>query len=146
MKRSEFLKVCGGACLGVAGLGILLQSCGTNQYVTGTVNNKILMVPKSAFLKEDETKVKYKKHILVQNSAIAHPVVIYRENDNLYTALYMQCTHQGNELSVSGSILTCAAHGSEFDNKGNVLQGPAAEPLKSFPVKADEKTIYIDLA
>jgi Rieske Fe-S protein len=146
MNRGEFLQLCGGACLGITGLGVLLQSCGTGQFIEGTVDNKILMVPKDSFLKEGRENVKYKKHIVVRHGSFMHPVVIYREDENNYTALYMQCTHQGNELSASGNILTCAAHGSEFDNKGRVLQGPAAEPLKSFPVKADEKTIYIDLA
>jgi Rieske Fe-S protein len=57
----------------------------------------------------------------------------------------MKCTHQGNELSASGDHLTCSAHGSEFNNKGMVAQGPAEKNLRAFKVTADADKIFIDL-
>jgi Rieske Fe-S protein len=57
----------------------------------------------------------------------------------------MRCTHQGAELTAYGDKLVCSAHGSEFDNKGNVQNAPAEKPLKTFPVFIDNKTLKISL-
>ncbi|MBK8722968.1 MAG: hypothetical protein IPL95_12085 [Saprospiraceae bacterium] len=41
MKRKEFIKVCGAACLSASPLMILLESCGlSNYYAHYAVNNK----------------------------------------------------------------------------------------------------------
>jgi cytochrome b6-f complex iron-sulfur subunit len=50
------------------------------------------------------------------------------------------------ELNVNGDMLSCPAHGSEFNNKGAVLQGPAERPLKKFPVTTDNENIYIHIS
>jgi len=44
-----------------------------------------------------------------------------------------------------GDQLHCPAHGSEFDNKGTVTQGPASYNLRAFPVEASQDKIFIDL-
>ena len=62
-----------------------------------------------------------------------------------YSALWMKCTHQGSELQASGDHLHCPSHGSEFNNKGTVSQGPAEKNLKSFPVSVGDGKIKIDL-
>ena len=44
-----------------------------------------------------------------------------------------RCTHAGAPCALSGSLLQCPAHGSEFDpENGQVVRGPAVEPLKSY--------------
>jgi Rieske Fe-S protein len=44
-----------------------------------------------------------------------------------------RCTHAGAPCALSGSLLLCPAHGSEFDpENGQVIRGPAVEPLKSY--------------
>ncbi len=44
-----------------------------------------------------------------------------------------RCTHAGAPCALSGSLLLCPAHGSEFDpENGQVVRGPAVEPLKSY--------------
>ena len=44
-----------------------------------------------------------------------------------------RCTHLGAPCVLSGSLLQCPAHGSEFDpENGQVIRGPAVEPLKSY--------------
>lgn len=73
------------------------------------------------------------------------PIYLYRFSDNEYTALLMKCTHQGNELQASGNHLHCSVHGSEFNNKGVVAQGPAERNLRSFKVSFDNEKIFIDL-
>lgn len=71
--------------------------------------------------------------------------MVYRFSETDFKALLLRCTHQSYELNVSGDLISCAAHGSEFTNKGDVVQGPAEQSLKSFPITIDENNIYIQL-
>lgn len=52
-----------------------------------------------------------------------------------------RCTHAGAPSVLSGTQLTCPAHGSIFDpESGQVIRGPAVEPLKSYrTVEANEE-------
>jgi Rieske Fe-S protein len=81
----------------------------------------------------------------VNNPQLQYPIYVFRFSENNYTALYMQCTHQGNELTAYGEKLVCSAHGSEFDNTGNVTNGPASKPLRTFPIKLGSQNILISL-
>ena len=49
------------------------------------------------------------------------------------------CTHRGCSLSegeLNGSAVVCPCHRSEFDMKnGEVLAGPAGEPVAAYPVE-----------
>ena len=48
-------------------------------------------------------------------------------------AFDVRCTHNGVPCSLSGMNLRCPAHGSLFDPEtGEVIRGPAVEPLKSY--------------
>ncbi|MDG1278516.1 MAG: Rieske (2Fe-2S) protein [Algoriphagus sp.] len=51
-----------------------------------------------------------------------------------YRALTSVCTHSAcdRNWTFASSKFTCTCHGSEFDTSGNVLQGPANQPLRSF--------------
>lgn len=87
----------------------------------------------------------YSSFIIVRNDALKYPICLYKINEEKYTALWMRCTHQGTELQASGDVLQCAAHGSEFNNKGEVRNGPANTALKTFPVIVNNNEIFIDL-
>ena len=46
-----------------------------------------------------------------------------------------RCTHAGAPCVLSESLLQCPAHGSVFDpENGEVVRGPAVEPLKSYRI------------
>ncbi|MBU3716446.1 MAG: Rieske (2Fe-2S) protein [Candidatus Nanopelagicaceae bacterium] len=48
-------------------------------------------------------------------------------------AFDVRCTHAGAPSALSGGQLKCPAHGSIFDpESGQVVRGPAVEPLKSY--------------
>lgn len=50
-----------------------------------------------------------------------------------------RCTHAGAQATLNGTQLHCAAHGSLFNpESGEVIRGPAYEPLKSY------KTVEVD--
>ncbi len=57
----------------------------------------------------------------------------------------MIIAHQGAELQASGDVLQCPAHGSEFNNKGMVTNGPASANLRTFRVAVTNNEIFIDL-
>ncbi|MEM7232190.1 MAG: ubiquinol-cytochrome c reductase iron-sulfur subunit [Planctomycetota bacterium] len=62
--------------------------------------------------------------------------------DSEYVALSAVCTHQGCDVASKGSTFRCPCHGSRFDERGQVLGGPAREPLASFPIeRVDRKLI-----
>ena len=61
-------------------------------------------------------------------------VAIVREGDEVY-ALDLSCTHLGCTVSVTPTELVCPCHGSRFDRRGEVLEGPADRPLRRLAVE-----------
>tara|TARA_R110002049_G_scaffold239599_1_gene412936 strand:+ start:4995 stop:5429 length:435 start_codon:yes stop_codon:yes gene_type:complete len=141
MDRKEFIKTCGYACLGASSIAILLQGCVASKSISAAIVGDHLIVQKTDFMKGEKTV----EYLIVDNGQLQFPIYIFRFSETEYTALYLRCTHQGNELNAYGDKLVCSAHGSEFDNKGNVTQGPAKEALRSFPVQVNNQNILISL-
>ena len=59
------------------------------------------------------------------------------------------CTHKGCSLStgeLDGTEIECECHGSVFDvASGAVINGPAAEPIATFPVREDDGNLSIEV-
>lgn len=145
MNRKQFVKSCGLACIGTSTLGLFMQSCIGTRSVRAELNGDQLMLLLEEFeLGKKENKA-YRKYVLAHNELLKFPICVFRISDDEYSALYLQCSHQGNELSVYGDKLQCPAHGSEFDTQGRVTNGPAEKSLRKFPVTVDEKYLYISL-
>jgi cytochrome b6-f complex iron-sulfur subunit len=72
----------------------------------------------------------------------AVPACVGRDANGVY-AMTLTCTHAGCDMgqqgSVSGMGLFCACHGSRFDTNGNVVAGPAPQPLEHFAVTVDAR-------
>ncbi|WP_299183363.1 Rieske (2Fe-2S) protein [uncultured Aquimarina sp.] len=141
MKRKEFIKTCGYACLGATVFAPIMQGCVSTKSITATIEGEKLLVPLSNFEKDG----KLLKYLIVNNSQLQYPIYVFRFSESKYTALYMQCTHQGNEVTAYGEKLVCSAHGSEFDNKGDVTNGPASSPLRTFQTNLSNQNILISL-
>jgi Rieske Fe-S protein len=62
-----------------------------------------------------------------------------RTSRGVVMAFDSKCTHAGVPTSISGSQLKCPAHGSIFNpENGEVVRGPALEPLRSYrTIEAD---------
>lgn len=114
-------------------------------YTSGTLEANGISIRKSEFtyLKRDRALVR--NYIVVRNEGLQFPVYVYRFSDDEYSAVLMKCTHQGNELEASGDHLACPAHGSEFNNRGTVVGGPADKDLRRFAVRVRGDQIFIDL-
>jgi len=145
MYRKDFIKSCGFACMGGLGISALLQSCGPNKLMAGKISGDDLVIPVSNFQTENGRQKGYKKYLVFEHEMLLYPICVYRFSETEYSALWMRCTHQGTELQVFGDTLQCPAHGSEFTNKGNVHNGPAENPLRSFPVRIENNQLKISL-
>lgn len=64
----------------------------------------------------------------------------YRDDQDEVYILDISCTHVGCELKWNELEKTwdCPCHGSRFDYKGNVLEGPAELPLKRYDEKKNK--------
>lgn len=140
MQRKDFLRTCGFACLGGILITSFLEGCNSSKIIAGTLNNADLILPISAFI---NNKGSFRKYVVVQHEKLKYPVCVYRFSEVKYTALLMRCTHQGTELQVFGDKLECPAHGSEFNNRGQVQNGPADSDLRTFTVSIHDDQLYI---
>lgn len=142
MDRKTFIKAACLACTSIGFVSSLLQSCTSVRYVTGGLNENGMLLD----LKEFETnKDSHRSYVIVWHNDLQFPICVYRINETQFSALLMQCTHQGAELQVAGDQLTCPAHGSEFDKWGKVVQSPASTHLRSFPTSIENNQLFIDL-
>src|SRR2546421_13049359 len=60
------------------------------------------------------------------------------------TCTHLQCSLAEGDLD--GTTVTCPCHGSEFDvTTGEVLRGPAREPVQSYPVRVEDGLVRIEV-
>jgi nitrite reductase/ring-hydroxylating ferredoxin subunit len=63
-------------------------------------------------------------------------------------AIEERCSHRGGPLekgSVSGRVVTCPWHGSQFDlDTGQVIRGPATLPQRTYPVHLEDNVLVVD--
>jgi Rieske Fe-S protein len=57
-------------------------------------------------------------------------IIITRPTETTVAAYSAICTHEGCTVRPAGKELDCPCHGSIFDLKGAVLNGPAQRPLR----------------
>ncbi|MEJ1237013.1 Rieske (2Fe-2S) protein [Chryseolinea sp. T2] len=142
MQRKEFIKQCTG-CLGLMVAPALLQSCSGTKYLNAAIEDSDMIVPIDAFA--DKGNGSFRSYVVLENEILQFPICVYRISADDYKALWMQCTHQGNELQVFGDMLQCPAHGSEFTRTGAVQNGPAYMSLRTFPVTVANDRLKISL-
>lgn len=62
-----------------------------------------------------------------------------------YSAMTSVCTHSAcdRNWTFTNSRFTCTCHGSQFDTSGNVLQGPASQPLESYATSVNGTALTV---
>lgn len=143
MERKEFIQTCGMACLGFALGGALLTSCGSHKGITATRLGDHYQFPQSTFWNEETQR--FRNYVIITNDELVFPICVFRKQDQTYSALLMECSHQGAELQAFGNRLQCPAHGSEFDTDGNPLGAPADRKLRTFSCTLENDNILISL-
>lgn len=146
MDRKEFLRTCGVALVGLPFASMLMSSCESIYYATSSISENRIGVPLSEFEIHKKNSVTNRNFVMVKVSNQDFPICLYKTGENQYTAALMKCTHRGCELNVGGGIYSCPCHGSEFDVKGSVLEGPADQDLKTFKTIIENENIYILLS
>ncbi len=140
MQRRNFLssscKIC---LLGAAGFSLIqMGSCSPAAAVYKTaITNGELNVPLSFFEKSSLQ--------IVRPNGWFYDVAVQKNQDNSYTALLLQCTHQDNQLTPTSSGYHCSLHGSDFDKQGNVRKGPAELPLHHFKTSINGNMLNVHI-
>lgn len=145
MDRRDFIKISCAACVGGSVSLSILEGCSTTHIIRASIIDSDLIIPLTDFEVKEGDRTQFKRYVIVQNETLQYPICVYRFDESEYKALWMRCTHQGTELQVFGERLECPAHGSEFDNEGVALHGPAAVNLKTFPVKIENNRLKVSL-
>jgi 3-phenylpropionate/trans-cinnamate dioxygenase ferredoxin component len=77
-------------------------------------------------------------------------VALARLDDGSWVAFDNACTHEECPLSegdLEGDRVTCFCHSSVFDVRtGEVLEGPAEEPLSVYPVRVRDGELQVDVS
>jgi nitrite reductase/ring-hydroxylating ferredoxin subunit len=83
------------------------------------------------------------------SAALIGDVGVYNVDGN-FCAAHARCTHRGGLLTqgkLDGSTVTCPLHGSQFNVcSGEVLRGPAMDPLMTYRVVVDGDVGRIETA
>lgn len=145
MDRKAFLRCIGSSCLAAAGAPFLLTGCTTIHRVHSPVKQNTLTLGKNEFTVQKEEEEKIRNVVVVSADPLPFPIAVYRLSQEEYMALWMECTHQGCEVNPQPHYIICPCHGSEFDARGQVVQGPAENNLKNFKTTTDHENIYIHL-
>ncbi|MBE7176231.1 MAG: Rieske (2Fe-2S) protein [Mucilaginibacter polytrichastri] len=138
--RRAFIKKGCLACMGVAGASFFLESCGsTLPLVKTAAADNLIRVPVARFTDNPNNMV------IVRSAQLEHDILLVKQAPETYNALYLQCTHEGYNLTPTAKKIYCNEHGSVFDLQGNVMQDPAQKPLKKFKTENTSGEIIIHL-
>lgn len=106
------------------------------------VENNSLTIPK-----HEAEQLKLPNGILIIHAAdLPGSIVLRNVEGKGLIALSTVCTHRGCEVRPFPDSLRCPCHGSEYDQFGEVLEGPARQPLKKFVVRETTESIVIAIA
>lgn len=141
MERKEFIEK-----VGLSGAAILIfgcmQSCSKddnvnttpmgNNYNTGGGSSTTTKIDFTINLATTPYDVLQKEGGYFVNSA--NNIIIARTTGSELIAVSSICTHQGATIEYKGSTnrFYCALHGSNFNQNGSVVNGPATQSLKQY--------------
>jgi Rieske Fe-S protein len=113
----------------IAALSVLFAGCNGDSLVeppTGKVDVKVADFPGLATMGQ---------LVLVDDKRAAK-----RIGASTFVAFSRLCTHEGTPVDISGSGFICFNHGSQYDNDGQVVVGPATLPLPTLATSYDSAT------
>jgi cytochrome b6-f complex iron-sulfur subunit len=109
-----------------------LASLGSFLAALGTAAAGILRLPSPSVLPGPRRRFKMgppEQYSPGSETAFAEDnLVLFRDEQGFY-AISTTCTHLGCSVARSSKGFACPCHGSRFDDKGNVIAGPAPRPL-----------------
>lgn len=141
MNRSEFIKksctVCG-LILATGAVATLMTNCASFEVIQVEKNQNQFKLSCDRFLEGEKIK-------LLKNKDLSFDIIIIKNSAENYQAFLMKCTHLDAALLANNNGITCNLHGSAYNLKGQVVNGPATEPLKEFKTEIIDNSIVITL-
>ena len=136
INRREFIQHSGRVTLSVGLINFLISCSSDDNTVTPVEFTLDLTEPANAAL----TSVG--GAIVKSGIAVIHTAV------DEYVALSTRCTHQSCTVTyrANSEEMVCPCHGSRFDNKGDVLQGPATRSLTRYAVSLSGNVLTVNPA
>lgn len=125
----------------VAG-GLVLTVSGSAASLKAFVPVEDLVVP----IDEKSPLAKVGGSVVVNSKA--GKIIIVRTGESSFAAFSAKCTHKGGIVEYDGVMkqFACPKHGSTFDGtNGKVIEGPADEPLPSFPVTGTAGSVKVSV-
>jgi Rieske Fe-S protein len=119
----------------LAPLGYLVACSSARWYRPAPSNHGVVRVPLAELEPDGFVQVELGKGAFL----------LQREPGGGLSAITLTCSHQGCAVSKRREELVCPCHGSRFDLRGAVLNGPATKPLTTYRVESDAVTAFVHL-
>jgi len=125
--------------LAVLTLGLIPENAIAATGVKVLANGKVeVTLSKNPALKKVGGTVQFE-----DGSGQAIALVRTGKSASAYRALNLACTHEGTNVTKSGSKWVCPEHRAEFSINGNVKVGPARANLVQLPVKVSTTKVVV---
>jgi cytochrome b6-f complex iron-sulfur subunit len=140
MNRKDFIHKTGAAAILVS-MGVLIDGCTSDTNDVTPDNGKMVTFN----LANSPYNV-----LNTVDSWLLHPTenILLVNVNGAIRAFTSVCTHAScvTDWTYSSPTFTCTCHGSKFNNKGVVTEGPAASNLKEYTVKVDGDIVSITVS
>ncbi len=121
-----------------------LAACNAKAPPTGTATDAPLQL--------DLTTIAFRALATVGGTAVTEAnsidktgLLLYRVNETEVVAFSRKCTHNGCTISAfDQGISTCPCHQAQFNLSGEVMSGPAKNPLKQYPTRLSGNILEIN--
>lgn len=83
--------------------------------------------------------------VTIKESSLLLDIIVASLPDGCLVALWRICSHGACPLSwyPKQEQARCGCHGSRFNTDGDVLNGPATEPIRTFPIARTDRSFWI---
>jgi len=141
MKRREFLKKTGAACVAVG----FVPACGEDadcsdaSLISAEASDGLVRLPSTALADAGGS---------VRVQAGGHKIVLARLKSGDVTGVSWVCTHAGCTVCFEDGAqeFACPCHGSRFKPDGRRAAGPARRALQEYPVTEEGEELIIDIS
>ncbi len=81
----------------------------------------------------------------VQTNVGGRTLNVAQVSDDCFVAMETSCTHQGGRVDYrpDSAKFVCTLHGAAFDNEGEVISGPTAIPLVTYPAARSGSSVWV---